>query len=600
MNKPEVNKKEKIVLLVILLLALVLRLTHWLDVREDPFFAQLVMDSEEYDRWAMEIADGDWLGSEVFFQAPLYPYFLAVVYTLFGHSLDAVYLIQIVLSLLGIYALYRAGKKIAGEKVGLVAAALSGLYGVYLFYDVQLLKESLAVTLVCLLFWALVEAREKKGWGPWICAGVICGFLSLLRENMLLIVPFLILLAIRPRERFSTFFLRGLVFVLGVTVVLVPVAYRNWAVGGNFLPTTFQGGVNFYIGNNPQATGTYRSLSPGKQVPAYERTEPIRLAEKEMGRTLEPYEVSNFWLRKSLDWAKKNPADFLKLQAKKIRMFWSWYEWPDAVDYYYVKTTSFIYKLPLIEFGSISLLALIGLWLVRRRLWAFFPVLLFVVMWMASTVVFFLFSRYRLPAVPGFILIGAAAIGSIFTSWDQNRRQSMIVLGLVMLALIAPLFISHQPKQDLVFYNLALVYEKMGETALAVQNYKDAYAVNPKDFLSCINLGNLAANEKRWDEALQWYQRAEAIEPAAEGIHANIGRVYVVQGKYDEAEKAFDRALKINAENVEALHNKAILLAMKKQFREASEINQKVLKLAPGWPPAVSFRERLDRILKKE
>jgi 4-amino-4-deoxy-L-arabinose transferase-like glycosyltransferase len=408
------NKKEKIILLLIFLLALTLRLAHWLDVREDPFFSYLVMDSEEYDRWAGEIATGNWLGSEVFFQAPLYPYFLAVVYSIFGHSLDAVYLLQIVFSLFGIYALYRAGKKIAGEKVGLAAAAISAIYGIYIFYDVQLLKESLAVTLVCFLLWILVEAREREGFALWILAGVTCGFLSLLRENMLLIVPFLILLAYRPRARFSTFLFRSLLLLLGTAIILLPVAFRNWKVGGNFLPTTFQGGVNFYIGNNSRATGTYQPLSPGKQVPAYERTEPVRLAEEEMGRALEPFEVSNFWLRKSLDWAKKNPGDFLKLQVKKIGMFWSWYEWPDAVDYYYVKRTSWIYHLPFLEFGSLSLLALIGLWFVRRRLWEFFPVLLFVGMWMASTVVFFLFSRYRLPAVPGLILIGAMTVGFVF------------------------------------------------------------------------------------------------------------------------------------------------------------------------------------------
>jgi len=594
------DKKEKIILIIILLLALVVRTVHWLDVREDPFFAQLVMDSEEYDRWAIEIAEGNWLGSEVFFQAPLYPYFLAVVYSLFGHSLDAVYLIQIVICLLGIYALYRAGIKLAGEKVGLAAAALSAFYGVYLFYDVQLLKESLAVTLVCILLWVLAEARESKGLTLWIWAGVICGFLSLLRENMLLIVPFLLLLAIRPRERFSAFFLRSLVLILGTGIVLVPVAYRNWKVGGNFLPTTFQGGVNFYIGNNPQANGTYQPLSPGKQVPSYERTEPIRLAEKELGRQLEPYEVSNFWLRKSIDWAKKNPADFLKLQAKKAQMFWSWYEWPDAVDYYYVKQTSIIYKLPLLEFGSISFLALIGLWFIRRRLHAFFPVLLFVVMWMASTAVFFLFSRYRLPAVPGLILIGAAGIGSVFAYWNQNRKQSVIVLGLVVLALGAPLFVNPKPKEDLVFYNLALVYQKMGNTAKAVQNYKNAYSANPNDFLSCINLGNLSADQKRWDEALAWYKKAEAIESKAEGVHVNIGNAYVALGKYDEAEKAFDRAFTINPENIEALHNKAILLAMKKQYRDALEINERVLQLAPDWPPAIRFRERLNQIWKEK
>jgi 4-amino-4-deoxy-L-arabinose transferase-like glycosyltransferase len=593
------SKKEKIILIIILLLALTIRLIHWMDVQEDPFIAHLVMDSEEYDRWAKEIAGGSWLGSEVFFQAPLYPYFLAVVYSLFGHSLDAVYLIQIFISLLGIYALYRAGKKLAGEKIGLAAAALSALYGVFVFYDVQLLKESLAVTLVCLLLWILAEARERKGWTLWIWAGVVCGFLSLLRENMLLIVPFLLLLAIRPSEGFFAFLRRGVALVLGTVLILLPVAFRNWKVGGNFLPTTFQGGVNFYIGNNPRANGTYQPLSPGKQVPAYERTEPVRLAEKEAGRQLEPYEVSNFWLRKSLDWAKKNPADFLKLQAKKIQMFWSWYEWPDAVDYYYIKKTSVIYKLPLFEFGSISFLALIGLWFVRGRLDRFFPVLLFIGMWMASTAIFFLFSRYRLPAVPGLILMGAAGIEPVFSSWNKNRRQSGLVLGLVVLALALPLLVKPQPKEDLVFYNLALVYEKMGNTVLAVQNYKNAYAANPNDFLSCINLGNLAAKENKWAEALEWFKKAESIESKAEGVHINLGNAYIALGQYEEAEKAFDRAFSINPENIEALHNKAILFALKKQYQEALEINERVLQLSPDWPPALRFRERINRLIKE-
>ena len=62
----------------------------------------------------------------------------------------------------------------------------------------------------------------------------------------------------------------------------------------------------------------------------------------ELGKNLEPFEVSNYWLRKSLEWVQKNPVDFMELQAKKVGMFWSWYEWPDAVDYYYVKQNSIV------------------------------------------------------------------------------------------------------------------------------------------------------------------------------------------------------------------------------------------------------------------
>src|SRR6185436_16654141 len=89
-----IRNRHRRALLVILGVALLVRLAHWAAVRGEPFFAQLAVDSQEYDRWAQAIAGGDWLGSQVFFQAPLYPYLLAAVYA-GGRSLDAVYLLQI-------------------------------------------------------------------------------------------------------------------------------------------------------------------------------------------------------------------------------------------------------------------------------------------------------------------------------------------------------------------------------------------------------------------------------------------------------------------------------------------------------------------------
>jgi len=593
-----VIKKQKLALFVILILAFVLRIGHWLDVHNEPFFAQLIMDSEEYDRWAREIAGGDWLGAEVFFQPPLYPYFLASVYTIFGRNLDVVYLLQILLALGGCYALYRTGRKLVSEKEGLAAAALAATYGVFIFHDVQILKESIAVTATCFLLLVLVVARENQKIGLWFLAGVLCGVLALLRENTLLVVPFLFLLTYKPKEKKPLFLLRSASLLLGVVIILTPVAFRNWWVGGDFLPTTFQGGVNFYIGNNPQANGTYQPIVPGKQIPAYERTEPIRIAEQEMGRPLKPIEVSNYWLKKSLSWAKRNPLDFAKLQLKKILMFWSWHEWPDAVDYYYTKQTSSILRIPLIEFGCVFILAIIGIWLIRKQLRAFSPILIFVLAWIFSTVIFFLFSRYRLPAVPALILIAAIPVAALIEAWRNKLfLKAGILTFCILLAFLAPHIVDSDPQMDLVNYNLALVYENQGQLEKAEEHYRQAFAANPNDFLSCINLGNLAVRRQDWTEALDWYKRAAKIEPNSDGVHCNLAGAHVALGQLEEAESHFNKALDLNPKNIIALHNKAILLVKKGKLEEARTLNRKVLELSPQWEPALRFRVKLDQLL---
>ncbi|HEY1913231.1 MAG TPA: hypothetical protein VGG73_20060, partial [Vicinamibacterales bacterium] len=67
--------------LTIFLVALSVRLVHVWQLRASPFFAILMGDSHGYDEWAQRIAAGDWLGHDVFYQAPLYPYVLGVIYT---------------------------------------------------------------------------------------------------------------------------------------------------------------------------------------------------------------------------------------------------------------------------------------------------------------------------------------------------------------------------------------------------------------------------------------------------------------------------------------------------------------------------------------
>ncbi len=586
-----------LLLACILLLGVGIRLAFWMDVRATPLIAHPIMDSAEYDRWARAIAAGDWLGSGVFFQAPLYPYLLGGLYAVFGRHLDLVYLLQVLLSGLTIYALYRAGRRMLGERAGLAAAGLAALYGPFVFYDVQLQKEPLAIFITATLLWTLAELRGGRSRaGAWLAPGLLLGVLGLLRENALVLIPFLLPLMTRKGERIAAAARRAVAFAGGVALALLPVTLRNGLVGGSFLPTTFQAGTNFYIGNHQGASGTYESISPGKQIPSYEREEPIRIAELEAGRSLSAAAVSSFWMRRSLAWAASHPGDFLALQGRKLGMFWSDYEWPDAIDYYYVRETSGVLGFPLLEFGGVTLLAAAGAWIARKRWRELAPAWLFGLGWMISVVVFFVFARYRIPIVPPLLVLGGAAVAALADGPSKRRAASVILPAAALaLAFAAPILRPHAPRWDLVHYNLGRVAEERGDPAAAEIEYRKTLESNPGEFLALVNLGNIAAGRGEWDAALDLFRRASAAEPMAEGPLTNIARIEALRGRTAEADAALDRALAINPRSPEALHNKAALAAMRGDFAAAREFNRRTLEAAPGWAPAVELGRKLDR-----
>lgn len=149
------------------------------------------MDSQEYDRWGRAIAEGDWLGREPFFQAPLYPYAIAAIYRFVAATPFAVYLFQIAFDVAGLWALARAGQAMVDRRTGLAAAALGALYVPAWFHDVQLLKEGPALATTGFLLWALASARRGERARGWLGAGAVAGALTLLRENLLAGLPVL-------------------------------------------------------------------------------------------------------------------------------------------------------------------------------------------------------------------------------------------------------------------------------------------------------------------------------------------------------------------------------------------------------------------------
>ncbi|MGQ9707459.1 MAG: hypothetical protein ACUVUR_01105, partial [bacterium] len=77
-------------------LVFITRIWFILEMRNQPFsvMSPQVVDVWAYHRWALEIIRGNFWGSDVFFLRPIYPYLLALFYTIFGPRVLPVQIFQ--------------------------------------------------------------------------------------------------------------------------------------------------------------------------------------------------------------------------------------------------------------------------------------------------------------------------------------------------------------------------------------------------------------------------------------------------------------------------------------------------------------------------
>src|SRR6188508_2585227 len=156
--------------LVIFAVAFGIRLLHIWQLRSTPFFDTLLGDANGYDKWAVRLASGDWIGSDVFYQAPLYPYFLGVVYAIFGRDLLVVRIIQAAIGSASCVLLGLAAARLFSKRVGLIAGLALALWAPAIFFDSLLQKAVLDMFFMCLGLWLIAGIREQgpgtRGWVP--------------------------------------------------------------------------------------------------------------------------------------------------------------------------------------------------------------------------------------------------------------------------------------------------------------------------------------------------------------------------------------------------------------------------------------------------
>jgi tetratricopeptide (TPR) repeat protein len=493
----------------VFVLALALRLIYYAEIAEMPFVLHPVVDARAYDEWAQRIAAGAWWGDQAFYQAPAYPYFLAVIYGALGRDLALVHVIQMVMGAASCVLMFGCGRLLFGFGTGLCAGLMLAAYPPAIFFDGIIGKAGLGLFLLTGLLALLLAHQRAPRAGRALLAGAVLGLLALTRENALALAPALpVWLWLRFRDRPAALRARWLAcFVAGLASVLLFVGLRNYLVGDTFALTTSQMGTNFYIGNSPEATGLYVPLIAGRHTPVYEATDAALLAERALGRDLTRGEVSDYWMSKGLAFVRDDPLGWLRLMVIKLALTWNAFEIADTEDIYVYADWSALLRrtLPLWHFGLLAPLAAAGVVLAWRERRDFWLLAWLALVYTGSVALFITFARFRFPLVPMLMPLAAVAVVRSASLYWSGRPRELLAPACAFVACA-------------LFVNFPILEEERFLVA--------SYA----------NLGGIMLNQDRPEEAAPYLERAYALDTENADLRFHMAVLAYKRGELPQAE----------------------------------------------------------------
>jgi tetratricopeptide (TPR) repeat protein len=568
------ENKEKLFLLGVFLLAFVLRLIYLLQVKSNPHFFSPSMDPLYHDIWAQNIAGGNWIGGKVFFRAPFYAYFLAIVYKIFGHNYIIPRLIQHLIGSFSCILVYFVAKRLFNRNVARVASLLAATYGMLFYFEDELLLDSFLVFFDLLLILFLLRVKDNPKLSSWFISGIILGLSAITRPNILFFIPFVwlwIFVTFLKERKITEVLTFCVIFLVGSALVIFPLTLRNYLVGKDFVLIASQGGINFYIGNNKNSDG----MSAIFYKEDWEYQDFQNMAEKESNKSLKPSEVSNFYYKKGIRFMLNEPQEALKLQVKKLYVFWNKFEISNNQDIYFFKRYSSLIRILPIGFWLICPLGLVGIVLSLRKWKVTLLPILFVFSYMLTVVMFFVTARFRLPAIPFLIIFSAFALVWL---WEKFSKRELRNLILFFLLLIPFLILTNSNAYHLsvgdfsqAYFSLGNVDLKAGKLDKALEEYDMALQRDPHLPRTHLNKGIVFFRKKEYYKAKEEFRQELKMNPDEDKAYNNLSAIYRLQGFYDQAIEAAQGAVNLKAYYPEAYMNLALAYQNKGEYEKAKE-----------------------------
>jgi 4-amino-4-deoxy-L-arabinose transferase-like glycosyltransferase len=375
-------------------------------------------DSEWYFRTASELAAGYGYVYDLENRKPLaawpigYPFFLSLLFRVTGPSEQAAILVNLVLSVLCVALTYSLTLEIfKNQLVAAISASVLATLPGLVVYSSLICTDLLFMCLVTACFRVVVHISEELTLRNAIIAGILNGLSALVRPTGLVLLPIWAVIRWLALHRKYPPYRWILVSTLATAAVVFPWTLRNYRHFGEFIAVSSNGGINFWIGNNPQAFG-------GFMWPRDETNPLLPLVGNELEISRKGYELG-------FEFIRQNPLRALKLLPAKVFYLYNSNDFGlhwnklSAVRPSQFGSGTLAFALVNLAYVIVSVLAATGIiQLLReqRREWLAYSGILLAMYWTIAHLPYFGQDRFVLPLLPVLAMYAAVGIVTILES----------------------------------------------------------------------------------------------------------------------------------------------------------------------------------------
>lgn len=407
--------KSQRVLTLILVVAVLIRIVVALYMGDKVTVLPGIQDQVSYDALARSLLDGrgysftkNWYpftpaNTPTAHWSFIYPLYLAGIYAVTGYHPLAARLVQgIVGGALICFLIYRIGRRVVDEDTGLVAAGLAAVYGYFIYYNAALMTETFFIVAVLLSLHLSLEIKEQPTLLRWLGLGLTLGLATLLRQTILVFVPFLLLWLFWELKKANVRWWYFAVPVVVMILLVAPWTIRNYVVFHQFLPLNSNAGYALYASNHPHL-GTHWS-NENIVVPVPEDLSGQN--EAQLNAALS---------QKAVKFILADPQRYLWLTLNKTLEYFKF--WPS-------RDSSLISNLNrVLSFGLYLPFMLVGLYLSLSRWRSYLPLYLFSIVHTGIHLLSWPAPRYRLSVDAVLMVFGGLAILQLFRQLNSWRRS---------------------------------------------------------------------------------------------------------------------------------------------------------------------------------